>query len=164
MGLESGGMSLGCTGRKGEDRREAMWELRRWSLCVVCGTVALKNIIFSTPQTKITHVLRMAFVLESADVRRQDAVSVPACEARGTEVREPQTPGEGSRQPWAKALGWCACACVCVHARVVCVCACVRAHACVYVCVCACTCVHVCVCTCARTCVHVCVHESFSRV
>ena len=55
--------------------------------------------------------------------------SVPACEARGTEAREAQTPGEGSRQPWAKALGWCACVCVCVRVRLLvctCVCVCVR--------------------------------------
>ena len=82
-------------------------------------------------------------------------MSMSACEAGGTEVREPQTPGEGSRQPWAKAPGWCACACVCV---------CAHTHACVYMCAHACTrvcmCVHMCVCVC----MHVCVHESFSRV
>ena len=67
MGLESGGVSLGWTGRKGEDKREAKWKLWRWSLCGVCGTVALTNNIFSTHQTKITCFMRVEFVLQAAD-------------------------------------------------------------------------------------------------
>ena len=147
MGLESGGVSLGCTGRKGEDRREAMWKLRRWSLCVVCGTAALKNIIFSTPQTKITHFLRMEFMLESADARRQDAVCLCLPVRPGAQRRE--NPRHRGRVPDSRGLR---------HRDGV------RVLVCVYMCVHACT--RVCMCVHMRVCVcmHVCVHESFSRV
>ena len=73
MGLESRGVSLGWLDRKeggrgkGEDKREDMWKLWRWSLCGVCGTVALTNNIFSTHQTKITCFMRVEFVLQAVD-------------------------------------------------------------------------------------------------
>ena len=150
MGLESGGVSLGCTGRKGEDRREAMWKLRRWSLCVVCGTAALKNIIFSTPQTKITHFLRMEFVLESADARRQDAVCLCLPVRPGAQRRE--NPRHRGRVPDSRGLrhrdGVRVLVCVCVHTHMrVCTCVRMRAHVCACVCTCVCACACMCVCT-----------------
>ena len=117
-----------------------MWKLRKWSLCGVCGTVALTNSIFSTQQTKFTCFLQIEFVLESADEAR---CCVHQCLTVRPGAQRREKPRHWGRVPGSRGLRhWdgvhvctraCMCACLCVRVCV-CVCVCVSHQLCLTLC------------------------------